>query len=299
MTARWLALAAVSVLAVSSPLRAEQASGLAPSTPWTLDYADDSCALRRSFGDGQAYFEMRRFSPASSLQITVASEALKARDLFAFQYRWSDEPEWREAGRLRIRLGDDLGGVIFVAGFVDVPDDLIEGGDDDLYLRSIDWRAIEREAAARTDSIEVRGTTLRGRTRGDLRLQLGNLEAPLKALNECVDELVTHWNIDVEAHKTLSRPAMPVDFAASSSMIGYPPKMVRRNMPGLVNIRLSIDEAGRVTACHIQMPLSDSEFEASSCADIQHAFEFEPALDKDGKPIASYWTTRVLFRIEP
>jgi TonB family protein len=95
----------------------------------------------------------------------------------------------------------------------------------------------------------------------------------------------------------LTRPAVPLDFAAASSMVGYPPKMLRRAMPGLVNIRLAIDESGRVTACRIQMPLSDPEFESSSCADIQHAFEFEPALDKDGKPIASYWITRVHFEI--
>ena len=45
------------------------------------------------------------------------------------------------------------------------------------------------------------------------------------------------------------------------------------------------------------MPLSDPAFEESSCADIQHAFEFEPALDKDGKPMPSYWTTRVVFTL--
>lgn len=119
----------------------------------------------------------------------------------------------------------------------------------------------------------------------------------MTALHDCVDELVTHWGIDVEAHKTLTRPALPIDMAAAASMVGYPPKMLRQRMPGLVNVRLAIDEAGRVTACHIQMPLSDPEFAASSCADIQHAFEFEPALDKDGKPIASYWVTRVVFQI--
>jgi len=78
-------------------------------------------------------------------------------------------------------------------------------------------------------------------------------------------------------------------------MMDYPPAMLRKSMPGLVNVRLAIDEAGRITACHIQMPLSDPAFEESSCADIQHAFDFEPALDKDGKPIASYWITRVVF----
>lgn len=81
-------------------------------------------------------------------------------------------------------------------------------------------------------------------------------------------------------------------------MMDYPPKMLRRSMPGLVNVRLAIDERGLITACHIQMPLSDPEFEASSCADIQHALEFDPALDKDANPIASYWITTVIFSLD-
>jgi hypothetical protein len=45
------------------------------------------------------------------------------------------------------------------------------------------------------------------------------------------------------------------------------------------------------------MPMSDPEFEESSCADIQHAFEFEPALDNDGNPMKSYYITSVQFHI--
>jgi len=78
-------------------------------------------------------------------------------------------------------------------------------------------------------------------------------------------------------------------------MIQYPPKMLQRSMPGLVNVRLDISAAGRVTGCHIQMPLSDPAFEQNSCVEIEHGLEFEPALDKDGKPIASYFVTSVNF----
>lgn len=293
------AIALAILAAPIAPAMAQDRSGLAPSTPWTLDYDTDSCALRRMFGEGnqQGYFEMRRFAPDIGLQVIVASENLKARDLLRFQYRWGNEPNWREAGRLKITLDNGLGGVVFSTGFVELPEDLADLRARDLYLQSIDWRAIEREAAARTESIALRGTTIRGRHRGDLALQLGSLKAPIAALNTCIDELVTHWGIDVEAHKTLTRPAQPIDFAAAASMVGYPPKMARQAMPGLVNVRLAIDETGKVTGCRIQMPLSDPAFEASSCADIEHAFEFEPALDKDGKPIASYWITKVVFQI--
>lgn len=295
---RWLAItAAVSAqLAVST--RAADVPVFVPSTPWTLVYDDDSCALRRTFrdGDDQAYFEMRRFAPNVGLQVIVASKNLKARDLRTFRYRLGNETEWRETRGLRLTLDNGLGGVVFGMELVDVPEGL-DLRERDLYLRSVDWRAAERQTALRTDSIAVQGVTVRQLSRGNLSLQLGSLEAPLAALNECIDELLTHWNIDVEAHKTLTRPTLPTNLPDASSMIGYPPKMVRQRMPGLVNIRLAIDETGRVTGCRIQMPLSDPQFEETSCADIQHTLEFDPALDKDGKPIASYWTTRVQFQI--
>jgi hypothetical protein len=119
----------------------------------------------------------------------------------------------------------------------------------------------------------------------------------IEALQSCIDDLKTRWRIDVEAHKTLSRPAVPVNLDEVPGMMSYPPKMLQLNMPGLVNVRLDINETGRITACHIQMPLSDPAFEESSCADIQHALDFDPALDKDGTPISSYWITRVHFSI--
>jgi hypothetical protein len=176
---------------------------------------------------------------------------------------------------------------------VDLPEyeAIDEGSGREAYFDSIDFRAIEREQAAGISAMRVRGLG------PEFTLRLGKLEAPIVALQDCVDELMTHWNIDVEAHKTLTRRATPIDPGASASMLDYPPRMVQQRMPGLVNVRLAIDETGKITACSIQMPLSDPDFEESSCADIQHAFDFEPALDKAGEPIASYWITKVVFSL--
>lgn len=299
MGQRLLSVVAACTVAMAGAVQAREGRVLAPSSGWTVVYDEDSCVLRRSFGeaDQQGYLEIRRFAPNGRLQVMVASRDLKARDIFTYQYMWGDEANWREAGRLKFTLDNGLGGVLFRTQLVEEPDEPTDPRERALYLHSADWRAAERGAAERVDSISVRGTTIRGMQRSALRLQLGNLVAPIAALNTCADELITHWGIDVEAHKTLTRPALPIDPTASSSMVGYPPKMVRQGMQGLVNIRLAIDQTGRITACRIQMPLSDPEFEATSCADIQHAFEFEPAQDKDGNPIASYWVTSVYFQI--
>ncbi len=52
-----LTIGSVAVLlstAPALPTAAQDGAGLAPSTPWTVDYDTDSCALRRMFGEGGA-----------------------------------------------------------------------------------------------------------------------------------------------------------------------------------------------------------------------------------------------------
>jgi hypothetical protein len=291
-------LVAIATVAAASPASAEDAGALAPSSPWTLDYDADSCALRRTFGSGedQAIVEFRRFGPGLGLQTIVGSSRLKARNNGSFRYRFDDGEDWQIAGyTIAMTLANGYSAVLFYAQLPSVPwsEDV---GDDpariESYNRSDPLKAAERERAATIDHITLVGAFGRQYT-----LRFGSLEKPMKAMQECVDELMTHWNIDVEAHKTLMRPAIPVNLAEVPRMMDYPPRMVRESMPGLVNIRLAIDETGRITGCRIQMPLSDPAFEESTCADIQHALDFDPALDKDGKPIASFWITRVVFTL--
>jgi hypothetical protein len=298
MGARFLIALAACTSAIACPARAEEAAGLAPNGPWTLDYDEDSCALRRMFGEAEdtAFLELRRFGPGLAIQAQVLNNRRTARREGHFRFRLSADGEWRTVGAtLSLTYPNDFSGVIFyLQSLVNLQEleaisDPIER---DAFLRSIDLDAVESAQADAIDTIALRGAFSR-----DLALHVGPLGEPIAALQQCVDELVTHWDIDVEAHKTLSRSALPVNLREVPRMMDYPPKMLQQGMPGLVNVRLDIDEAGGIGACHIQMPLSDPAFEASSCADIQHALEFEPALDKDGKPIASYWTTTVGFQM--
>jgi hypothetical protein len=291
---RTAAAAAAIAVGLAQPTSAKEPLVLEPSSHWELDYAKDSCALRRMFGEGerQTQIEMRRFEPDLTLQTTVATKAAKITKR-NYRFRFGDQ-EWKDVERpLYAYLSEDFEGVIFQHSLVETGLDPEAGSEAwNQFFIDNDAAALEAEAAAKLETM-----TIARAFRTELELKTGSLKAPLIALNDCVDELMTHWDIDVEAHKTRSRSATPIDMEKAARMVGYPPKMLRRMMPGLVNIRLDISETGRVTACHIQMPMSDPEFEESSCADIQHAFEFEPALDNDGNPMKSYYITSVQFHI--
>lgn len=294
MGLRFLAATVGIAAVVCQPTAAKDALVLEPSTPWTLEYEADSCALRRIFGEGDrlTLLEMRRFSPGNSLQTTIASKTAMTRRNFRF--RLGDGGEWEDhENPLYAYFDDGLEGVIFRHSLFELPLDENATTEQRLQFHvENDVAAMEAEVAGLLDSL-----TISRAFRDDLVLETGSLKKPILSLNECIDELMTHWDIDAEAHKTLTRSAAPIDLDQAARMIGYPPKMAQRSLPGLVNIRLDIDETGRVTECHIQMPLSDPVFEESSCADIQHAFEFDPALDKDGQPLKSYYVTSIRFQI--
>lgn len=125
--------------------------------------------------------------------------------------------------------------------FVDLPE--LEAIEDPekraAFFQSLDFRAIERQQAEAINSIRLRGV---GR---EFTLALGKFGAPIRALQDCVDELTTHWNIDVEAHRTLTRRAQPIDVSSIARMVSYPPQMAQRRLPGLVNVRLSLDATGK------------------------------------------------------
>lgn len=292
MRLRTLAAAMPLALGLAHPAAARDPFMLEPSSPWEIDYAADSCALRRTFGEGQqqTQLEMRRFAPGLSLQTTVASKIrMTTRSI---RFRFGDEGEWTNLENpLFAELDDDLGGVIIRHSLFEPPlDEDAEPEEWRQFYIDNDVPAMEAAAAASLENLTVMRAF-----KDDLTLRTGSLKAPIVALNQCIDDLMTHWGIDVEAHKTLTRSAHPVDSAWAAGMVRYPPKMILQRAPGLVNVRLAIDETGRATECHIQMTLSDPEFEESSCADIQRTFEFEPALDKDGKPMKSYYVTTVMF----
>lgn len=286
-----LALAVSLSVLHACPALAQDTSVLTASSPWTLDYEDDSCALRRTFGsaEDQTTLEFRRFSPGSSLRTMVVSKRMNARSA-RFHYRFGREGEWQDAfSGATIKTDDGLSGVTFDSSLM--PMFAVSDPKDVAALRASLETAeflTEAERAATVDEI-----TLRGAFREELTLKFGPLGAPIRGLSECMDDLLAQWGIDVEAHKTLSRPATPDNLTRVARVMDYPPgRMLESDQ---LNVRLAIDETGRITGCHVQMQLGEPAFAERTCASLED-LDFDPALDKDGKPIASYWITAVHFQ---
>lgn len=181
---------------------------LEPHSTWAIDYAEDSCALRRYFGGEGApvFLEMRQFAPESSLQFIIASEhySLKrrnrARDIMLRFLPGEDAV--RGNMPFNMAFDDDHKGFTFSSRFWPTQ---TESEIDPNSLLQIEGRD-ERESAI--SSIEI----ING-FRDNLIFQTGSMLPPMQAMRTCLDELLEHWGIDAEAHRTLSQIAQPVDIA--------------------------------------------------------------------------------------
>ena len=275
---------------------------LEPSSNWNLNYADDSCRLARLFGTGdeKMFFSMDRYEPGDEFLLMVAGKPLADR-----------RPE-----RTEIHFGPGETGVI----------DRLNGGSLQSYSPALfsssakliadppsaseqrdDWDA-ERYLADRlakaegkiAPAVEASVTWVEATAKGKrpVRLNLGPMDKPMAALRGCTDELMSHWGIDVAAHRNLVRPAVPTESPGNwLTSRDYPTALLAKGYQGLVQVRLSVGPDGVPTQCHIQQSTRPAGFDDAVCKGLMRRARFEPAIGADGKPIASYWRSSVNFQI--
>jgi TonB family protein len=274
---------------------------LKPSSDWHVDYAADSCRLARTFGEGEQksvmYFE--RYEPGDAFYFLVAGAPLKHERVNAktsFQFG----PGGREhtAGWTMGTLGE-LDPALMVNGLTLMPigdpkrasrrfDPKTAAQDTDIFgqeispgqERTIEWLEIQRGKSA------------------PVRFELGSMGPPMQALRACTDELMEHWGLDLDAHRTLSRAAAPASIPGNwLNSNDYPKDLLRQHKAGLVQFRLTVGADGKPTHCNIQRSTRPEGFDKAVCEGLMRRARFTPALDANGQAIASFWRSAVHFDV--
>ena len=266
---------------------------LAPASSWNAYYAEDYCRLSRSFGSDkqQIALVIDRFAPGDSFRLMLAGQpmALVAPKGTA-NIRFGPALPEQRLDFLSGTVGKDIPAWVFGQSNRIRPDDVAETErkkQEDYTLAPI----TDAEVATITE-IAI-GRPLRN----PVVLATGPMAAALAALDACTDELLTHWGIDVARHKEISRPVAPVDSPANwLKSSDYPREMLAKLQPGLVQVRLIVGADGIPTACHIQQSTDAKGFDDAVCGGMMRRARFDPALDKDGKPIMSYYVNLVRFQ---
>lgn len=296
----WNCLAVLAVvIGIAPAATANEPRRLSPSSPWHLDYSEDSCNLARTFGEGDESITvvMRRYEPTSSFGMTMAGRSFRhARVGNDATLRFGPHEAQQQVSYFTGDLGE-FPALIF-RGQIRVAPNTAEESAAEAELDLSDYGSFWRESIEPERMAAIEHLFVDARGVSPVILIMDSFDDAFEAFDQCIDELVTHWGIDVERHQTLLRPAWPVgspgEWIRSSD---YPRDMLRRGGQAIINFRLNVDENGGVSGCHIQQRTRPEGFEDLVCRLLTERGEFEPALDADGIPIASYYVSAVQFQI--
>ncbi|KPL66961.1 hypothetical protein SZ64_01950 [Erythrobacter sp. SG61-1L] len=270
---------------------------LEPDRPWTLDYAEERCSLIRHFGNEKKGLQ---------LQIDSYGSRAKFRFLVTGNYVPSSN---KPAGLISVKFTPDDGfrknqdallgkarkwnAVSFGAAFLPVED---AGLDDEglsqkeIFQRAAEAESIRQEFEQATDSMTLHFERLQ-----DVHLKMGKMTKPLAALRECIDNLYVSWGLDPAKLHTQSRAPIPDMKSVLQILSSYPVSMRYSGTSAFISVRIMVDEHGNATSCVVQNNNADKPFRDAVCNSL--ASRFEPALDADGNPIASFYQTNVIYRI--
>jgi hypothetical protein len=288
---RFARLAACLVLGTSSAgaLARDEPLQLAPSSKWIMDYAEGSCALRRAFEGGgeQVMLELRQFGPGQTFQVVLTSATL-SRASGAPRVKFDPDDDFEEQEEVLVFNQDGANGIVYR--------DSLWTSAAESAASFPEWTDAEREAREGA----ITGLTVVNGFRRNLTLQTGSLRQPMDAMRTCLDELLTHWGLDPAVQRNLSRPVKPIDRQSWARQIlaDYPdrPRM-ERELSGRVNVRLIVGADGKPVSCVASKDAASQPFEERVCNTLMQYARLEPALDADGHPVASYFTTAIIYQI--
>lgn len=252
-----------------------------PVTKWTLNYAEKSCILTRSFASGGDKIDLRLEQNATGRPVNLTVVGKPFREL-------SDRTSFR------IRFGEAKSETIPPAhqvtrGVIPSPDGeplpaisvrnlAIGGVNPDGTPMAEDTNAL---AALTSVSFHWRAK--------ELMLDTGPLDNPMVALTKCAGDLVRSWGYDPTAQRELSQKLRINGDPAR--WITYSDSVTAGSL--MANIRIDVNEAGNPIKCEMIGSQGDADFAKLNCDQLLKNARFHPAIDKSGKAVASFFITTV------
>ena len=132
---------------------------------------------------------------------------------------------------------------------------------------------------------------------GTIALETGALAPLFRSMNACMNDLVTSWGVDLDRHaKRAVGPRLTNLPLIERILIDqYPDRALRNGEQADLHLRVMVDANGAVTKCVVTNMTVAQSFGDAACMDIRQRAIFEPAIDEDGQPMASFHTTRLRY----
>ena len=291
-----------SLATAATPIR------LAPSTPWVLDYATDSCRLIRHFGQGKdaTIFALESEAPGA-VDMLVAGKRVES---FKEEVPARFVPVQQKAMKGEVARSTDNGDPVILWSTVHLlPDDAVAAAEKRQADRDAHPQvrppavSLAEQAAEKAQAREfaARATALEIETRHDrpVILETGPLGEPIKMFDQCSRDSLRDWGVDPDVEDKIVRSVWAPDPSRWFSADDYPREMVVRGQESIVKVRLLVDATGRVTKCTSLSHFKEPEFNKIVCDKFMARARFEPAELADGTKVPSYYVNKVVFRIAP
>ena len=297
----FISIAAAASLVLSiTPAQARKSLVLQSSSPWVVNYAEDSCRLIRTFGKGEdeMRLEFRMFVPGDSFWLVASGKPVGPTPTGTVKlgYRFDPDDEDVQGGfALRGKLGASKPAVMFPASLftASVQAARMKAFKEDLHTFSRLRDDFDPKREAQVDELEI---NIGHRPR--IAFEIGTMLPPMNAMRNCLDNLLDSWGIDAKVQKSLTRPPVPTNNPAKwITTNDYPKRMLREGLSDQVDFRLTIDATGKPTDCSVLTMEARPEFIKVTCDKLMQRARFEPALDAKGKPVASLYVSSVVWVI--
>lgn len=281
---------------VPSGARAQDAEAvvLEPASTWNASYADGLCRLSRMFGAEGQYHALvfEQTAPDARFNMSVAGPGL-AEVKGGVELRLSFGPDGPDSTHDIVKEGNaEFGAVVFLKDIALNADEVAEASAVEGVGFAVSSAGVSIEAARPLREIML------AQGRQTLVFRTGPLAGPFSVLNDCTSHILSTWGIDAEAHRTAQRGTRLLDVqkVARAVQEKYPLQAVVAGRGGVVGLAVGVDADGTPTECRITYDSGDRNLNAVACEGLMKA-RFDPALDASGKPMKSYWMTRVAYRI--
>ncbi|GGD53626.1 hypothetical protein GRI62_04655 [Erythrobacter arachoides] len=259
---------------------------LQPSTPWNVDYAQNSCAIMRGFGpdDQRVLFELRQFVPGGPYRLMVASEHLgSARGDPVVTMTPGETRPLSDARRLRANGMRGVAATLRTSSEPALPDETGE--------------LVQVEDAINVEA--TRAMTFHDTFDRDVALALGDLAPAMEAMRVCLDDLVTELGFDPTALRNVAQAAAPLDQARWAREVSqhFPTAALRAGRDARITASTIVNPQGRIVRCAATNALGDEDFEAVACAAMMEYARLTPALDTAGEPTFGSYTVTIVYTV--
>ncbi|MCA1749233.1 MAG: energy transducer TonB [Sphingomonadales bacterium] len=268
-----LRIAVVAAAVAAAPAHADD-EVLEGYSPWTIDHGELECRLKRVFGEGDDFVQLAIMRASTSQRVTF--ELL--------------------SDRISRRRPSVRATIILLPQEIEFtrPTSIETLQDRDARLMNLYGITLEDLAQFRENQI----IAVRPRHGREFRLRLDGFEQALRELDQCNDELLAGWGVDVAYLHTLSVWPQPRnDAVAWVTYNDYPREARRNHMVGTTYFSLAVDAEGNVEDCTIVVSSGSELLDGTTCRLLSERARFMPARDAEGNPVAAPWVSQVRYSI--